>query len=165
MTYRAHLAPVAINRLAGADATQNKRTLISSGAGRQRRRCPLEKMRNMQDMQSKIRGLDEIIATQSAVNAAGQPRAAAIEGGQFRPTRPIPHEDGAVTEVARASWPELAPVVQVHITTTLPGRVRAWGFHQESTDRLFVVSGLIQFVIFDGRESSPTFGKLFELKV
>jgi dTDP-4-dehydrorhamnose 3,5-epimerase len=117
-------------------------------------------------MQSKIRGLDELVAKQSAVNEAGKLRAQQITGVLFRPTRPVPHEDGVVSEVARASWEELtAPIVQVHLTTTLPGRVRAWGLHRLSTDRLFVVSGLIQFVVFDGREASPTFGKLFELKV
>lgn len=117
-------------------------------------------------MQGKIHGLDELIANQSAVSATGQLRTPAIGGVHFRPTRPIAHEDGAVTEVARASWQELAaPIVQVHITTILPGRVRGWGLHQHSTDRLFVISGLIQFAIFDGRESSPTFGKIFELKV
>lgn len=117
-------------------------------------------------MTDDIHGLDELIAKQSAVDADGQLRAGAIEGVSFRPMRPVPHEDGVVCEVARASWDELvAPIVQVHITTTLPGRVRGWGLHQISTDRLFVVSGLVQFAVYDGRRSSETFGKLFELKV
>ena len=117
-------------------------------------------------MQDKIRGLDGLVAKQSAVNEAGKLRAPQIAGVLFRPTRPVAHDDGVVSEVARASWEELAaPIVQVHLTTTLPGRVRAWGLHRLSTDRLFVVSGLIQFAVFDGRESSPTFGQLFEVKV
>jgi dTDP-4-dehydrorhamnose 3,5-epimerase len=117
-------------------------------------------------MRQKIRGLDELVARQSAVNEAGKLRAPGIPGVMFRPTRPVAHDDGVVAEVARASWDELAsPIVQVHTTTTLPGRVRAWALHRLTTDRLFVVSGLIQFVVFDGRESSPTFGKVFELKV
>ena len=66
-----------------------------------------------------------------------------------------------MTEVARASWDMLGgPVVQVHITTTLPGRIRAWGLHQLETDRLFVVFGLVRIVVFDGRKSSPTCGRL-----
>lgn len=117
-------------------------------------------------MNDDIYGLDELAAKQSAVDADGQLRADAIEGVSFRPTRPVPHEDGVVCEVARASWEELvAPIVQVHVTTTLPGRVRGWGLHRLSTDRLFVVSGLVQFAVYDGRRSSATFGKLFELKV
>ena len=78
----------------------------------------------------------------------------------------MPHEDGHLTEVARADWPAIAaPVVQVHITTTLPGRVRAWGLHQRSTDRLFVVKGLVRLAVFDGRDGSPTQGVVNDLLV
>ena len=108
-----------------------------------------------------ILGMDVLIAKQSAVNAEGLLKNMPIDGVQFRPVRPVPHEDGHVTEVARASWPEIGhPVVQVHTTTTLPGRVRAWGLHQRSTDRLFVVSGLVKIAVFDGRHDSPSFGRL-----
>jgi len=54
------------------------------------------------------------------------------------------------------------PVVQVHVTTTLPRRIRAWGLHQKSTDHLFVVSGLVKIVVFDGRRDSPTSGRVNE---
>ncbi len=44
----------------------------------------------------------------------------------FRPSPPVPHEDGFVTEAAKTSWAEGSlPVLQTHVTTTLPGRVRA----------------------------------------
>ena len=103
----------------------------------------------------------ELVAKQSAVDVQGDLRAILIDGLVFRPTRPVPHEDGHVTEVARASWEVLAtPIVQVHITTTLPGRVRAWGLHQTSMDRLFVVSGLVTIAVFDGRDGSPTQGRV-----
>jgi dTDP-4-dehydrorhamnose 3,5-epimerase len=111
-------------------------------------------------------GGNELVAKQSAVNEEGKLRAHPIGGLVFRPVRPVPHEDGHVTEVARANWGELTdPVVQVHLTTTFPGRVRAWGLHQASTDRLFVVSGLVKIVVFDGRLNSPTFGRLNEFTV
>jgi dTDP-4-dehydrorhamnose 3,5-epimerase len=78
----------------------------------------------------------------------------------------VPHEDGTVSEVARASWPEInLPIVQVHVTTTQPGRIRAWGLHRHSTDRLFVVNGLVSIVVYDGRRDSPTAGALNEFKV
>jgi dTDP-4-dehydrorhamnose 3,5-epimerase len=113
-----------------------------------------------------VTGADELLAKKSAVDQSGNLRNQAIDGVIFRPTRPVAHEDGHVTEVARASWEILrAPVVQVHITTTFPGRVRAWGLHQLGTDRLFVVSGLVKIVIFDGRKASPTFGALNEFVV
>jgi dTDP-4-dehydrorhamnose 3,5-epimerase len=78
----------------------------------------------------------------------------------------VPHEDGFLTEVARGSWEVLdRPITQVHITTTFPDRIRAWGLHQVSIDRLFVVSGLVKIVVFDGRLDSPTHGHLTELVV
>ena len=53
----------------------------------------------------------------------------------------------------------------MHTTTTLPGRVRAWGLHQGSTDRLFVVDGLVKIVVFDARTGSPSFGRINEFTV
>lgn len=111
-------------------------------------------------------GAEELLAKQSAVDAEGKLQRTPIHDVIFRPTRPVAHEDGHVTEVARASWDVLGgPVVQVHLTTTLPGRHRAWGLHQQSTDRLFVVSGLVKFAVFDGRLGSPTYGCVNELTV
>jgi dTDP-4-dehydrorhamnose 3,5-epimerase len=113
-----------------------------------------------------IVGQAELVEKRSAVDGQGRWRADPIMGLRFRPTRPVPHEDGVVTEVARADWPEIElPVVQVHVTTTQPGRIRAWGLHRHSTDRLFVVSGLVSLVVFDGRVGSPTEGALNEFKV
>jgi len=117
-------------------------------------------------MGESVVGLSDMLAKQSAVNESGALRHDPIDGVRFRPTRPVPHEDGHLTEVARASWDIFtAPIVQVHVTTTLPGRIRGWGFHQESTDRLFVVSGLVKIVVYDGRKNSPSFGKLNEFTV
>jgi dTDP-4-dehydrorhamnose 3,5-epimerase len=109
-------------------------------------------------------GGQELVAKQSAVNEKGNLRRTPIHDVVFRPTCPVPHEDGHVTEVARASWDMVCgPIVQVHLTTTLPGRHRAWGLHQRSTDRLFVVSGLVKFAVFDGRLDSPTYGCVNEV--
>lgn len=113
-----------------------------------------------------VLGAEELVAKQSAVDINGSLAAPLVAGVRFRPTRPVPHEDGHVTEVARANWEVLgAPLVQVHITTTFPGRVRAWGLHPLGMDRLFVVSGLVKLVVFDGRKDSPTLGLLSEFVV
>jgi dTDP-4-dehydrorhamnose 3,5-epimerase len=117
-------------------------------------------------MTPKVLGLTELLAKQSAVDEAGRLRTSAIDGVRFRPTRPVPHTDGHVTEIARVSWDIIeSPIVQVHTTTTFPGRVRAWGLHQLGTDRLFVANGLIKIVVFDGRQDSPTFGGINEFTV
>ena len=114
----------------------------------------------------RISGQAELAAKHSAVDEYGMLRAAPIEGVRFRPARAVPHEDGYLTEVARANWDVLkSPIVQVHVTTTFPDRVRAWGIHDAVTDRLFVVTGLVKIVVYDGREASPTFGRVNEFHV
>lgn len=117
-------------------------------------------------MAPKVLGLDELLTRQSAVDEAGRLRTSSIDGVRFRPTRPVAHRDGHVTEVARASWDIIeAPIVQVHVTTTFAGRVRAWELHQLGSDRLFVVAGLVNITVFDGRQDSPTFGRINEFTV
>jgi dTDP-4-dehydrorhamnose 3,5-epimerase len=114
-------------------------------------------------MAAKVIGLEQLLAKQSDVDSTGGLREGGVDGVKFRPTRPVAHADGHVSEIARASWDIIEkPIVQVHMTTTLPGRVRAWGLHQLGSDRLFVVSGLIRFAVFDGRKDSATFGKIAE---
>lgn len=108
---------------------------------------------------SKIVGGQFLSAKHSSVTDSGTLRQSPIADVVLRLTRPVPHEDGHVTEVARASWDIIGgPIVQVHLTTTLPGRHRAWGLHQKSTDRLFVARGLVKFAVFDGRRDSKTCG-------
>jgi len=117
-------------------------------------------------MAERVVGLERLQAKSSAVDRSGHLRQELIDGVRFRPVRPVPHEDGTVAEVAREAWEEVdLPIVQVHVTTTLPGRTRAWGLHQRSTDRLFVVRGLVSIVVFDGRVASPTSGYLNEFRV
>jgi len=115
---------------------------------------------------AKVSGVEELVAKHSAVDEHGELSTPLVAGVRFRPARPVPHEDGHVTEVARASWELLGdPIVQVHITTTFAGRIRAWGLHPIGTDRLFVVSGLVKLAVYDGRQDSPTFGRLSEFVV
>jgi len=112
---------------------------------------------------SSIKGHNALVAKRSAVDSTGALRLEPIDGLKVRPTRPVPHEDGHVIEIARQGWEILdQPVVQVHMTTTLPGRHRAWGLHRFSTDRLFVVRGLVKIAVYDGRTDSPTFGYVNE---
>jgi dTDP-4-dehydrorhamnose 3,5-epimerase len=119
-----------------------------------------------QNDHTKVIGENELAAKQSAVNEHGVLRRFPIHDVVFRSTRHVPHEDGHLTEIARASWDIIGgPIVQVHQTTTFPGRHRAWGLHQRSTDRLFVVSGLVKFAVFDGRLASPTYGCVNELTI
>ncbi len=95
--------------------------------------------------------------------AQGALRLELIEGVSYRLTRPVSHHHGHLTEVLRADWDVAeAPLVQVTLTTTFPGRVRAWGVHLATTDRLFAASGSLCIVCYDARRSSSTFGAVNE---
>jgi dTDP-4-dehydrorhamnose 3,5-epimerase len=114
----------------------------------------------------KIFGLDRLHQKQSAVTNNKTLSQTLIDGVTIKNIRPVPHDDGVVSEIARIDWEEVTdPIVHVHLTTTEVGRVRGWGLHQNSSDRLFVVKGLVSFVVYDGRIDSPTYGLVNEIKV
>ena len=77
----------------------------------------------------------------------------------------MPHGDGTPAEIERADWDEIdQPAVHTRLTTRLLGRTRASGLHSESTDRLFVIKGLVSIVFYGARRGSPTHGLLNEFK-
>ena len=117
-------------------------------------------------MKTNVKGIEKLLQKESAVLESKNLRQKNIEGLLVKFIRPVCHEDGTLSEIARVDWKEVTDqIVHVHLTTTQEGRIRAWGLHQNSTDRLFVVKGLVSIVVYDGRIDSPTFGLLNEFKV
>ena len=103
-----------------------------------------------------VEGFTSASPRQSLVTAAGALR---LEGVRYRLARPVSHHHGHLTEAFRADWGLTdAPVVQVTLTTTFPGRIRGWGIHRFTIDRLFAATGSLCIVCYDGRHGSPTFG-------
>jgi dTDP-4-dehydrorhamnose 3,5-epimerase len=106
-----------------------------------------------------IVGFDASTRRTSHTTADGALRITPIDGVQHRFARPVSHHHGHLTEAFRSDWGVTdAPLAQVTMTTTFPGRVRAWGIHELTVDRLFAATGSLLIVCFDGRRSSPTFG-------
>jgi len=111
------------------------------------------------DLLETVDGFAAAAALQSRTTADGQLRLQPIEGVKYRLARPVSHYHGHLTEVFRTDWGLTdMPVVQVNLTTTFPGRTRAWGIHRNTVDRLFAASGSFCLVCYDGRRDSPTFG-------
>lgn len=110
-----------------------------------------------------VQGADAAVKRRSHVTDEGELAVDLIEGVRYRWVRPVSHNDGHLTEIIQTGW-EIAelPIVQVHMTTTFPGRVRAWGRHHRTVDRLFVASGSVRLVCYDGRRDSPTYGRCNE---
>ena len=106
-----------------------------------------------------VEGFASALAKRSHTTPGGALRLTPIEGVKYRLARPVSHHDGHLTEAFRADWGlTVESIVQVNLTTTFPGRIRAWGIHRLTVDRLFAATGSLCIVCYDGRRGSPTFG-------
>jgi dTDP-4-dehydrorhamnose 3,5-epimerase len=88
---------------------------------------------------------------------------ALIEGVGARRGRVFPDERGRLGEIMRADDPWFERFGQVYFTTTHPGMVKAWHYHEKQTDHFYVVRGLIKVGLYDAREDSPTYGTVNEV--
>ena len=111
-------------------------------------------------------GFSSAVPVKSLTTSDGKSRQQLIEGIRFRSAQPVSHRNGHLTEAFRFDWGLTeAPVVQVNLTSTFPGKVRAWGIHRKTVDRLFAASGSFCIVCFDGRRESPSHGCINEFLV
>lgn len=84
-----------------------------------------------------------------------------IEGMEIHEVRNVPTGYGHLTELFRVDWGlEPSAVGQVFQSVLMPGRLSAWHAHAETTDRLFVSSGLMLIALFDARTGSASSGRL-----
>jgi dTDP-4-dehydrorhamnose 3,5-epimerase len=91
---------------------------------------------------------------------------AGLDGVVVREVLHVPRDHGVITEMFRPEWdPTGLPVVHIYQSRLFPGAIGAWSCHMKSVDRLFVNQGHLKVVLFDGREESPTFGRVVELHV
>ena len=91
---------------------------------------------------------------------------APIDGVHAREVLHVPRDHGIVTEMYRTEWdPSGLPVVHAYQSRLFPGAIGAWSCHKVNVDRLFVNQGLVKLVLYDGREDSPTHGRINEYHV
>jgi dTDP-4-dehydrorhamnose 3,5-epimerase len=86
-----------------------------------------------------------------------------IAGVKVRRLPALPDERGVLTEVLRSDDPEYPGFGQVYMTTTYPGAVKAWHYHERQTDMIVCVSGEIKLALYDGRKDSDTQGIVNEM--
>ena len=87
-----------------------------------------------------------------------------IDGVSLHEVLHVPRDHGVITETYRPEWdPSGLPVVHVYQSRLYPGAIGAWSCHAKTIDRLFVNHGHLKLVLYDGREESPTFGRIMEL--
>jgi len=87
-----------------------------------------------------------------------------IEGVRTKKLTPIPDERGRLMELLRSDWEDFfIKFGQVYLTTAYPGVVKAWHYHKKQIDNIVCIKGMIKLVLYDARESSPTYKYLMEL--
>jgi dTDP-4-dehydrorhamnose 3,5-epimerase len=84
-----------------------------------------------------------------------------IQGVYIKEVRHVPRDHGVITEMYRPGWdPTGLPIVHAYQSRLFPGAIGAWSCHERSIDRVFVNQGHVKLVLFDGRDGSPTQGRL-----
>jgi dTDP-4-dehydrorhamnose 3,5-epimerase len=113
-----------------------------------------------------VEGFATASPVHSLTTREGASRVTLIDGLRFRPGHIVSHPNGHLVEAFRDDWRLTeAPILQVNVTVTFPGKVRGWGLHRHTVDRLFAASGSLCIVCYDGRRESPTFGCVNEFFV
>lgn len=90
-----------------------------------------------------------------------------IDGIQIEPLQIYPDDRGFFTELARLGkglatnmLPDATRKIQVSLTLTYPGTIKAIHYHSEQTDLWAPVSGMVQVFLYDLRRHSRTFGAI-----
>lgn len=84
-----------------------------------------------------------------------------IDGVRVKEVRNVVTGNGHTTEMYRPDWGIVDHEVRHIIHVEFRGEaISTWHKHELQTDHIFVVSGMFKIVLFDGREGSPTKGKV-----
>ena len=88
---------------------------------------------------------------------------ALIDGVAVRKAKVFPDERGRLGEIMRRDDPWFEQFGQVYFTTTYPGVVKAWHYHEKQTDHFCVIKGTVKIGLCDNRKDSPTYKVVNEL--
>jgi len=90
-----------------------------------------------------------------------------LPGVKVYELKKIPDERGLFTELFRGDWREFTDgdqIVQVNLSISYPGMIRAWHRHRRGqVDYLVVLRGALKICAYDDREDSKTRGELDEI--
>ncbi len=93
------------------------------------------------------------------------PLPARIDGVWTRPLAEIETEGGPVLHMLRSDSPGFDSFGEIYFSLVFPGAVKAWKRHTLQAQNFAVPSGLIEVVIFDEREDSPSRGTLLRVRL
>lgn len=90
----------------------------------------------------------------------GQPESGGIEGVWTQDLAEIGTDGGPVLHMLRSDSPLFGRFGEIYFSEVHPGAIKAWKYHRLQTQNFAVPHGLIEVVLFDDREGSPTKGGL-----
>lgn len=79
------------------------------------------------------------------------------------PLKKVVNERGHLLEVQRNDDRHFPGFGQVYMTATRPGVVKAWYRHHRQIDQIAIAQGILQLVLYDARDESPTRGVVQEI--
>ncbi len=85
-----------------------------------------------------------------------------IDGVIVKKLKVIPDQRGFLMEMLRSDDEFFKKFGQVYLSVAYPGVVKGWHYHKKQTDHFTVVKGMLQVVLYDQREGSPTRGEINE---
>lgn len=83
-------------------------------------------------------------------------KAIMIDGVVVTPLKTYPDDRGYFREISRLKDSGLKEIAQISATMSYPGIIKAFHYHNQQDDLWYCASGMIQAVLFDRREDSPT---------
>ena len=85
-----------------------------------------------------------------------------IEGVELTPLKVIPGDSGNVLHAMKRTESSFHGFGEAYFSTVDRGAIKAWKRHHKMTLNLVVPCGEIQFVLYDDRQVSQTYGQINE---
>jgi len=85
---------------------------------------------------------------------------AALAGVWTHRLKIIPTAGGPVLHMLRNDSPLFAGFGEIYFSEAEPGAIKGWKRHREQSQTFAVPVGRVEFVLYDGRDASPSFGAL-----
>lgn len=86
-----------------------------------------------------------------------------IDGVVVTPLKQISDERGKVMHMLRRDWDVFEEFGEIYFSTIHPGVIKAWHIHKRMKLNYAAPLGKVRFVLFDGRQGSPTKGNIQEV--
>jgi len=82
---------------------------------------------------------------------------------RFIPLKQLKNDLGSVKHMLKSTDEFFDGFGEIYFSTIFKGVVKGWKKHLEVPQNLVVPCGRVRFIVYDGRENSPSFGQVDEI--